>query len=138
MFNVLSDLNWLGFVVASVIGLGLAALWFVVVIATPYQVALGREGRPAAETDLVTNLGPIVCQLIVTFTSAVLLEALDIASTGDAIAFGLITGVGYLATMTFQIAINPNFPRPLYYGVLNAPFFVVSNVITALIITATR
>jgi hypothetical protein len=138
MFNVLTDLNWLGFVVASVIGLGLAALWFVVVIAKPYQVALGREGSPASETNLVTNLGPIVCQLIVTFTSAVLLEAMDITSIGDAIAFGLITGIGYLAAMTFQIAINPNFPRPLFYGWLNAPFFVVLSVITAVVITATR
>ncbi|WP_439657329.1 hypothetical protein ACSHWB_33715 [Lentzea sp. HUAS TT2] len=29
--------------------------------------------------------------------------------------------VGHLVAMTFNIAINPNFPHPLRYGLLNAP-----------------
>lgn len=38
-------------------------------------------------------------------------------------------GVGYLAAMTFQIAINPVFARPLFYGVINAPYFLVSSLL---------
>ena len=73
-----------------------------------------------------------------TLTSAVLLRALHVTSIGDAIAFGLIVGVGYLAAMTVQIAINPNFPRPFFYAVLNAPFFIVTSIITALLLTLIR
>jgi hypothetical protein len=138
MFNVLTDINWLAVLVAFVVSAALAGLYFPVLIAKPYVVALGRQNAGKPASTLVTNLGPIVCVLLVTVTSAVLLRALDVATVGDAVAFALIVGVGYLSAMTFQIAINPNFPRPLYYGVLNAPYFVISSLLTALILTWMR
>lgn len=138
MFNVLADINWLGFVIALVVSVVFAGVWYAVVIAKPYLVALGREAEPAPQNDLIRNLGPLVCTVIVTLTTAVMVEALDIASTADAIAFGLIVGVGYLSAMTFQIALNPNFPRPLYYGLLNAPYFIISAVTTSVIMVAMR
>ena len=138
MFNVLADINWLGFVIALVASIVLAGVWFVAVIAKPYLVALGRENEPAPQNDLLRNVGPLVCTLVVTLTTAVLVEALDITRTGDAITFGLIVGVGYLSAMTFQIALNPNFPRPLYYGLLNAPYFIISAVASSVILVAMR
>ena len=36
--------------------------------------------------------------------------------------------------MTFQIAINPNFPHPLRYGALNAPYFVVTSLLSSLLL----
>jgi len=138
VFNVLADINWLGFVIALVASIVLAGVWFVAVIAKPYLVALGRENEPAPQNDLLRNVGPLVCTLVVTLTTAVLVEALDITRTGDAITFGLIVGVGYLSAMTFQIALNPNFPRPLYYGLLNAPYFIISAVASSVILVAMR
>jgi hypothetical protein len=70
-------------------------------------------------------------------TSAVLIEALGI-STADAIAFGLIVGLGHLTAMAFQIAINANVPRPLFYGAINAPFFVAASVLSAVILVPMR
>ncbi len=138
MFAVLPDLSWTGFALASVASILLAGVWFGAVIAQPYLVALGREDGPAPETDLVRQAGPVLCLLPLVLTSTWLLEVLDVTGTGDAVAFGLLVGLGYLTAMTFQIALNPNFPRPLYYGLLNAPFFVISSVMTALIVTAVR
>ncbi|WP_410597297.1 hypothetical protein [Amycolatopsis sp. lyj-23] len=34
--------------------------------------------------------------------------------------------------MTFNIAINPNFPHPPRYGLLNAPHFLVGGALTSL------
>ncbi|WP_205471080.1 DUF1761 domain-containing protein [Nocardioides sp. SYSU D00038] len=138
MFNVLGDLSWLAVAVAAVASVVLAGVWFAVVVAKPYAVALGREGAPAPAPTLLTAAGPIVCQLVTVLTTAVLVEALDVTGTGDAVAFGLIVGIGYLAAMTFQIAINPNFPRPLLYGAVNAPFFVVTSVLSAVVLVAMR
>lgn len=138
MFNVLADINWLSFAIALAVSIVLAGVWFAAVIAKPYLVALGRENEPAPQNDLVRNLGPLVCTLIVTLTTAVLVEALNITRTGDAVAFGLIVGVGYLSAMTFQIALNPNFPRPLHYGLLNAPYFVLSAVASSVILVVMR
>lgn len=138
MFNVLTDLNWLAAALALVVTLVLGAAWFVGLVAKPYLVALGRENEPAPENDVIRNVGPLACSLVVTLTTAVLVEALDITEIGDAVVFGLVVGVGYLGAMTFQIALNPNFPRPIYYGVLNAPYFVISTVASSVILVAMR
>ncbi|KAA0940408.1 DUF1761 domain-containing protein [Streptomyces apricus] len=138
MFSVLDDINWPALAIAAVASFLIAGVWFAVVIAKPYAVALGREGAPAPSPTPVTVAGPLLCTLATVLTSAVLVEALDITGTGDAVAFGLIVGVGYLGAMTFQIAINPNFPRPLYYGLLNAPYFVLTSVLTSVILVAMR
>lgn len=136
MFSVLADINWAAVAIAAVASVLLAGVWFAVVIAKPYAVALGREGAPAPVRTAVAAAGPPVCLLVTVLTSAVLVEALDITGMGDAVVFGLLVGVGYLGAMTFQIAINPNFPRPLYYGVLNAPFFVVTSVLSSVVLVA--
>ncbi len=138
MFSVLADINWPALAIAVVASFLIAGVWFAVVIAKPYAVALGREGAPAPEPTAITMAGPLVCTFATVLTSAVLIEALDITGTGDGIVFGLIVGVGYLGAMTFQIAVNPNFPRPLYYGVLNAPYFVITSVLSSVILVAMR
>lgn len=134
MFDVLTDINWLAVLAAFVASAVIAGVYFPVLIAKPYIVALGRENAGEPESSLVRNLGPVVCILVTTITSAVLITALDITAVGDAVVFGLLVGIGYLTAMTFQIALNPNFPRPLYYGVLNAPFFIITSVLTSVII----
>ena len=138
MFNVLTDINWLSVVLAAVASTVIGGVYFALLIAKPYVVALGREEAPAPEASSVSNFGPVVCMVVTAITSAVLIEALDVTGLADGVTFGLIVGVGYLTAMTFQIAINPNFPRPLFYGLLNAPFFIVTSVVTALIVVAMR
>jgi uncharacterized protein DUF1761 len=138
VFSVLADINWLALTIAVVASFLIAGVWFAAVIAKPYAAALGREDAPAPAQTPVTMLGPLLCILATALTSAVLIEALDITSTGDAIAFGLTVGIGYLTAMTFQIAINPNFPRPLYYGALNAPYFISTSVLSSVVLVAMR
>ena len=138
MFNVLADLNWLSVLLAAIVSFVVAGVWFGLVISKAYLVALGRQDAPAAKPSPLAAVGPLVCVAVTTVTSAVLLEALDVRALADAVVFGLLVGVGYLTAMTFQIAINPNFPRPLYYGVLNAPFFVATSLITAVLVVALR
>ena len=138
MFAVLADINWIAIAVAFVISAVLAGVYFPVIIAKPYIVALGRRDAPKPAGSALANFGPVVCVLVTTITTAVLLRALDVASIRDAIIFGLIVGVGYLAAMTFQIAINPNFPRPVLYGLINAPYFVLSSLISSIVLVAMR
>ena len=134
MFDVLADINWIAVVLSTIALTALAGIYFGAIIPKLYAVALGRENQPAPEPDALTYAGPMVCNLVIVIASAVLMAALDIASMGDALVFALIVGIGYLVPMTFIIAINPNFPRPLFYGLINAPYFVVGSLITAVII----
>lgn len=46
--------------------------------------------------------------------------------------------LSYLLAQTLTIAINPNFPRPLLYALINAPYFIVCAVIASIILTLWR
>lgn len=132
LLTAFSQVNWLAVVVATVLLAGLGALYFLVIVPKQYVVVLGRENAPTPEGGVIDGLGPVVCTFLTVLTSAVLMAALGIDTVGDAVVFGLVVGVGYLLAMTFNIAINPNFPHPIRYGLLNTPYFLGGSVITAL------
>jgi hypothetical protein len=132
MFD-LASIDWIAVLLATLALAVLGGVYFGAVIPKLYAVALGREGQPPAAGPL-TYAGPMVCSAVMAATTALLMATLDVDSMGDALAFGAIVGLGYLTPMTFTIAINPNFPRPLLYGLINAPYFVVSGLVTAAIV----
>lgn len=130
----LSQINPLATLLAFVIAAALAAFYFPVLIAKPYLRALGREAGDPAPTGAVRSIGPIVCVLVVTLANAVLVPAVGAETFVEGLVFGLVVGFGYLTAMTFQIALNPNFPRPLLYGAINAPFFLAISVIQGVVL----
>ncbi|WP_103340767.1 DUF1761 domain-containing protein [Amycolatopsis sp. CA-126428] len=131
MFAVFTQINWIAVLVSTVVLAGLGAAYFMLAVPQQYARALGREDMPPTERRTVDGIGPLVCTLVNVLTSAVLFAALGISSIGDALVFGLVIGIGYLVAMTFNIAINPNFPHPLRYGLLNAPYFLVGSLLTS-------
>ena len=131
MFNVLSEINWLAVIVAVIPFALLGGLYFTAVIPKQYAAAVGTPAKQGA----LYIAGPLVVSIVVVITSAVLLKALDVTALGDGVVFGLLVSVGYLVAQTFQIAINPAFARPLFYGIINAPYFTVCGVLASVILT---
>lgn len=127
-----TQINWLAVTVSTVVLAGLGALYFMVIVPRQYVQVLGREHAPAPEQTALAGIGPVVCIFLTVLTSAVLLAALQIETVTEALVFGLVVGVGYLLAQTFNIAINPNFPHPLRYGLLNTPYFLLGSLITSL------
>jgi hypothetical protein len=80
--------------------------------------------------------GPAVCTLVVTLTTALLIAALRVDTLGDALLVALVVGVGYLVANTVNIAINPNMPRPLYYGLVTGSYHLVGIVAAGLVLGA--
>ena len=136
MFDVLGDLNPLGILVGFLALTLLGGLWFAGLFAKAYNRSLGREPGAKPQSSPLFIAGPPVAALVVTVTSAVLMEALKIDGYGDALLFGLVVGVGYLAANTVTIAINPNFPRPLFYAAVSGGYNVVGSLIVSLILFA--
>ncbi len=64
--------------------------------------------------------------------------SLDIEGGADAIVCGVIVGVDSLAATMTNVAINPNFPRPLAYAAVNAPYFALSGLISSVVLVAMR
>ena len=134
MFEALTQINWIAVVVATVASAVLGGIYFGALVGKQYMRVLGREGQHAQKPTTVAAVGPLVCGFLVVLASAVLVAALHIVTVTDAAVFGLVVGVGYLTAMTFQIAINPNFPHPLRYGALNAPYFLVTSLVSSLLL----
>jgi hypothetical protein len=138
MFNVLSEINWFAVIVSTLVFAVLGGLYFSAIVAKPYAVALGNETRELPKPGPVFIVGPLVSSLVVVITTAILLRALSVDELGDGIVFGLIVSIGYLVAQTMNIAINPNFPRPFLYTLINAPYFIVCTVVAAIILTLWR
>jgi hypothetical protein len=140
MFNVLPTINWLSVLVAFVAYFLLGALWYMLLFAKPYRASLGKENEPAISQnqDPLYVVGPAVCTLLITITCAVLLYALHIDTYGNALRFALLVGVGYLFTNTVNIAINPNMPRPFFYGLITDSYHLVGMVLVSLILVAMK
>ena len=136
MFDVLDDINWFAVGLATLACVVLGGVWFAGIFGKQYALALGRDPTQKLQTTPLFFIGPAISSLVVTITTAILLKVLHITRVGDALMLGLIVGVGYLVATMFNVAINPNFPRPLSYAMLNAPYFVLCSLIISAILVA--
>ena len=138
MIDTLSQINLLAVLAAVVASFFLGGLWFAIVVAKIYTIALGRENMPVQKPSALFVIGPVLCNLVAILTSAVLLRLLNIESVEGALAFGALVGIGYIMSTVQNVAINPNFPRPFLYALINAPYFIGSSLMTCVRLTLMR
>jgi len=124
MISQLANLNWISVLVAFAGYFILGALWFTLFFSKPYRISLGRENE-TLQNKPIFIVGPALCSLVITVASAVLIYALNVQSIGDAFKFSLLVGIGYLFANTVNIAINPNIPRPILYGMISGTYHLV-------------
>lgn len=136
MIHSISAIHWVSVLVAFLAYFFLGALWFMFLFKKPYAISLGKGNEPLQNSAPIFFVGPAVCSLVITVTSAILMQALGIDSYAKAIEFALIVGVGYLFANTVNIAINPNMPRPLLYGAISGAFHLVGSLIASVILFA--
>ncbi|MEU4167265.1 DUF1761 domain-containing protein [Streptomyces sp. NPDC026665] len=136
MFDVLGDLNWLGILTGFIAFVLLGGVWFAGLFPQAYNRSLGREPKAKPDASPLFFVGPALTCLVITFTSAIMMAALKIDNVGDAGLFGLIVGFGYLTANTVNIAINPNFPRPLFYAAISGGYNVLGSLIVSFILWA--
>ena len=134
MIQAILSLNWFGVLLAYVPYFLLGALWFTVLFKKQYAISLGRENEQPQNLAPIFIIGPALCMLVITLTSALLLNALAINSYQGALLFALLVGIGYLVANTVNIAINPNIPRPLLYGAISGAYHLVGIVIVSLML----
>jgi hypothetical protein len=136
MFEAMTQINWLAVLAATFATTVVGGLWFTVLFGKAYATVLGREYDPKAKPAPIFIVGPMVCSLITTVTSATLMKTLSISSISDAVIFGAIVGFGYFVSTMANTAINPNMPRPLMYSLVSGPFFFIGSIITSVILAA--
>ena len=138
MFDALSSVRWLGVAAAFVPYFFLGGLWFTVLFPRPYWRSLGKENPPSQKPAPLFIIGPAICSLVITITTAVLMRALHVDSLSGGLQLGALVGFGYLVTNTVNIAINPNIPRPFLYSAITSAYHLVGITLTCLILAALR
>ncbi len=130
MHFVISEISWIGMLLITVFNFIFGGFYFGVVISKMYLSAMGREKEPKQKPSGLMVAGPTVCGIFITLTSAVLIKVLNIQTLSDALVFGATVGIGYFIPMIMTVSINPNFPRPFFYTAINAPYFLISSLVT--------
>lgn len=137
MISQLGGLNWISVLLAFVAYFLLGALWFTLFFSKQYRFSLGRENETLQSKPLFIA-GPALCSLVITIASAVLLNALHVSSLSGALEFSLLVGIGYLFANTVNIAINPNIPHPLLYGLISGSYHLLGILVVSLIIVTMK
>jgi hypothetical protein len=137
MTNQLVSLNWMSVLLATAVYCILGFLWFTKLFSKAYKISLGRKDETLPNSPIFI-VGPTLCTLVVTVASAILIYALDISTFMGAVKFALLVGAGYLVSNTVNIAINPNMPRPIFYGMLVGAYHLVGILMASIIIVAMK
>ncbi|EKJ88187.1 uncharacterized protein DUF1761 [Leptospira meyeri] len=134
MLQILLNLNWIGIGFAFLIYFFLGYIWFTILFTKPYRISLGKENETQGPPAPIFIIGPAICTLFNLVTTAILFSVLQINQTADALLWGTFVGIGYLSANTFNIAINPNIPRPILYGVISSVYHLVGINVAAMIL----
>ncbi|EFC40672.1 predicted protein [Naegleria gruberi] len=138
MFPSLLALNWIAILVATLCASFLGGLWFTALFGRVYAEALGRRYQPENKLAPIFIIGPLICTVVTTITSSMMVEAFNINSIADGFLFGALVGFGFLAMTTVNTAINPNMPRPLFYGLISGCYFFLAGIIINVVLVAFR
>ncbi len=136
MINQLSNVGWMGILTAFFAYFVLGAMWFTLFFKKQYAVSLGKENSMPDKPALLFIIGPAVCAFIITITCAILVNALAINTYSEGLELALVVGIGFLVANTFNIAINPNMPYPLHYGIISAIYHLVGTMLVCVVLVA--
>jgi hypothetical protein len=137
MISRFVNLNWISVLLAFAAYFLLGALWFTLLFSKQYKISLGRDNETLPNKPIFI-IGPAFCSLVITLATALLIYALNIQSFGGALAFSAVVGIGYLFANTINIAINPNIPRPILYGIISGTYHLVGIFMVSIIIVAMK
>jgi hypothetical protein len=137
MISQFANLNWISVLLAFVAYFLLGALWFTLFFSKQYKISLGRDNETLQNSPIFI-IGPAICTLAITIASAIFIYALHITSFSGGLEFSLIVGIGYLVANTINIAINPNIPRPILYGIISGTYHLVGILIINMILIAMK
>jgi hypothetical protein len=130
----IGELNLLGIIVSLVANTILGGVWYTVLFGKQYAEALGRKYDSAEKPGPLFIFGPMVCGLALIIALNIISVALEVSTLMDAVSLGLILGIGLVASTSVNTAINPNIPRPLFYGLISGSFFIVSTTLISVIL----
>lgn len=135
---IVVELNWWAVLLATFVYFILGALWFTPLFGRYYDLALGFDRQKDYKWPAIYYISPFVNSLVVSVATSMLVYLLKIELLADAVALGLIVGVGYAGAISFNNAVNPVTPRPLLYGAVTGGYHVTGITLVAMVVSILR
>jgi hypothetical protein len=137
-FDVITDVNWLAVIVATLVWFVLGAAWY---IAPPIATRWARAGgiqipedqRPDAKPFVLT----LLVYLVVTLVTAMLAVATGTETVGQGAVLGALVGIVLVSANAIS-AIYDQKPEPVTYLWVNGVFNFVALVVVGAILGAWR
>jgi hypothetical protein len=124
--DVITDISWLGVIVATIVYMILGALWYGPLFGKSWMRATGFEmpdERPGPEIYIV----PMIAYLVASVATAMLSQATGSSTFGEGLLLGLVVGIGYAVTLTMvSVAFSSGLPEPRMLFFITASFNLVA------------
>jgi hypothetical protein len=135
--DTLGELNWLAVVVATIAFFGLGAIWYAPpVFGRAWQRAVGFEMPEGEHPGPAFYIGPLATCFVSTAATGMLALATTSDTIGEAIALGLVIGLGIAATVAFVGGMfDPHKPQPLVWFAIFGGYQLVGLLIVAVIVS---
>lgn len=93
----INELNWLGILVAVIVGQFVSTIWFVVLFGEPWAREYGAKDKKQHTKEIppYTYAVGMLCTTTLVIAIAVLHNALSITSVGAALQLGALLSVGF-------------------------------------------
>jgi hypothetical protein len=138
MFAVIGELNWFAIIIATFAYYILGAVWFTPLFGKSYDKATGVQRAKNHKWPMIYYIGPFISSFVVAIATALLIYVLHIQQLSDALMLGVIVGIGYASSISFNNSIAPNMPKPLLFGAVTGAYHLVGIILVAAIIFSLR
>ncbi|NIR68623.1 MAG: DUF1761 family protein [Aliifodinibius sp.] len=133
MSEIISSLNWLAVIVATVVYFCLGALWYSnLLFAKTWMKLRNVTEEDIEEPNPVIFLYSFILQFIAVASLAFFMEAMGIESAGNGALIGFGTGAGFVFTLAGTTGIFSEIPMKLHF--LDNGYHVVGLVLAGLVL----
>lgn len=135
-FSALTDLNWLAVLVATVVFFALGGLWYSnLLFGKIWSRAVGWEMDGDEKPPVTIYLMPLVTCFVTSVAVAMLAKGTGTDTVGEAIALGVVTGLG-VAAMALLVTgfFDPKKPQPMAWVAITAGYHVLGILAVSVIV----
>ncbi|GAA5522858.1 DUF1761 domain-containing protein [Aliifodinibius salicampi] len=133
MSEIISSLNWLAVIVATVVYFALGALWYSnLLFAKTWMKLRNVTEEDIGEPNPVIFLYSFILQFIAVASLALFMKAMGIGSAGNGALIGFGAGAGFVFTLAGTTGIFSEVPMKLHF--LDNGYHVIGLVLAGLVL----
>ena len=135
-FDVLSDLNWLAVIVATLVYFAIGGLWYSpILFGKAWQRASGMEMPEGQRPGAAIYVVPLISAFLATVATAMLAAATGSSDLGDGLVLGIVVAVGYAGALTLLGSTFDRWPEPRVRFGINFGYHLLGLIAAAVIVS---